>query len=98
MYICMNTYIYLWVGGVGYKTLHLPKTPTQERRLLRGIRSWIKAAGDSFDSYDSSLSIRVIDSEGSILYSLSTGHAYSVPERVQDALWCVKSQAAEPVA
>lgn len=92
----IDAYIYLYVGGAGYKVLHLPKNPTQEKRLLRGVKRWIKAS-DGFDPYDSSMSIRVIDMEGNILYSESTGHAWDVAGRVEDAIWGVRSHTSEEV-
>lgn len=88
----IHAYIYINVVGVGYKALHFPKTSLQEKRLLRGVRSWVKSSKD-FDSYDSSASIRVIDADGNVLYSEYTGHAWDVSGRVQDAIWYVKDQA-----
>lgn len=85
----IHAYIYINVGGVGYKALRFPRTTLQEKRLLRGVRSWVKSSKD-FDSYDSSVSIRVIDTDGNILYTEYSGHAWDVAGRVQDALWYAK--------
>lgn len=82
-----NAYIYINVVGVGYKALHFPKNPTQEKRLLRGVRNW--ESGKDFDSYDPPMSIRVIDMDGNVLYKYYTGHAWDVAGHVEDAIWCV---------
>lgn len=85
----IRAYIYLNVGGVGYKAIRFPRTTLQEKRLLRGVRGWVKSSKD-FDPYDSSASIRVIDADGNILYSEYTGHAWSVSDRVAEAIWYAK--------
>lgn len=94
MYICMKTYIYLRVDGEGCDPLPFPQNDLEQDKILTQVKEWVKTLR-GFDSYDSDLTVMVIDGAGNILYRLATGHAYSVPERVLDAIWCVKSQATE---
>ena len=87
------TYIYLRVDGEGCDPLPVPQTDAEQEKIMLSVKEWVESLKD-FDSYDSDLSIMVIDGAGNILYRLVTGHAWSVTDRVLDAIWCVKTQAA----
>lgn len=90
MYICMkDTFIYITVDGEGCDPLPFPESEAEQKKILLQVKNWVESLKD-FDSYDSNLSIRVIDRSGNMLYSLSTGHAWSAVERVKDAIYYVK--------
>lgn len=92
-----DAYIYLRVDGQSCKPLPVPQNSLGQDLILIQVKSWVKSLR-GFDPYDSALSIRVIDSEGNALYSLNTGHAYDVCDRVEFAIARAKANAAEKVA
>lgn len=93
----MKGNIHINIAGSGWYALPIPNDHAEEEEILLKVEERVKAL-DGFDPYDSSLMIRVLTSEGEVLYSLRTGHAYGVRGRVEFALAYVKANYTDKVA